>query len=76
MGINKYCVLPGGNVFCWALRAGQFRGRGGGGGLLTTKLLKLSDDHFVAVEIAVQQRQQLTEYCERKEHWRYFIMHH
>lgn len=33
---------------------------------MTTKLLKLSDDHFTAIDIAVQQRQQLTEYCGEK----------
>lgn len=66
-----YCsltiALPAGNVFCWVLRAGQNRRRWGGG-LLATKLPKLIDDHFATVEIAMQKRQELTEYCPRREY--------
>lgn len=40
---------------------------------MTTKLLKLSDDHFTAIDIAVQQRQQLTEYCGGKRQNRCFL---
>lgn len=40
---------------------------------MTTKLLKLSDDHFTAIDIAVQQRQQLTEYCGGKRQNRCFF---
>lgn len=60
-------ALPAGNVFCWVLRAGQNRRRWGGG-FLATKLPKLIDDHFATVEIAMQKRQQLAEYCPRREY--------
>lgn len=38
------------------------RGRGGGRRLLTAELLELGDDHFAAVAVAVQQRQELAEH--------------
>ncbi len=62
-------IVPGGNVFCLALRTGKLRRwwRGRGGSLLSTKLLKLSDDHFAAIYIAMKQRQQLTKYWKRQE---------
>lgn len=46
-----------------ALGAGQLRGGCCRSGLLPTELLELCDDHFAAVDVTVQQRQQLAQHC-------------